>query len=186
MKQPRVSAWATILFALFASPALAEELSGENLLASLPPPFELGWQTQQDNLELFEYVPHGEKVEDWSRMITIQVFHGKPGADGSGVGSKMAEIWERACTNGSGAEATSGTENGYGFAVWSYDCPLNPESNKPETMFLKAMIGVDALYVVQYAYRAEADEDMVTEAITYLKTVGVCDTRVPEQACPAQ
>ena len=172
------------LFAALSLPALAEGLSGENLLAGLPEPFELGWQTQQDNLEMFEYVPHGEKVEDWTRMITIQVFHGKPGTDGSGVGSQMAAIWGKACAGGTGLEATTGTENGYGFAVWSYDCPLNPETQKPESMFLKAMIGADALYVVQYAYRAEADEDMVSEAVGYLKTVGVCDTRVPEQACP--
>lgn len=69
-------------------------------------------------------------------------------------------------------------------AVWLYQCPLNPQTQKPEIMWLKAIQGADALYSVQYAYRRPAEPALIGPAMSYLKSVAVCDPRKPDHPCP--
>jgi hypothetical protein len=52
-------------------------------------------------------------------------------------------------------------------------------------MWMKAISGADAAYVVQYAYRANLTEEREQAALDYLKGVSACDTRVKAHACPA-
>jgi hypothetical protein len=174
-----------LLWAVGLAPAVqGQGMTGEILLAGMPEPFELGWQGQKDNMDMSEYVPHGETVDDWTRMITVQVFHGTANAGAASIAAQVGDKWAAACPGGTAAESVAGDEGGYDFALWAYDCAENPQTAKPESMFLKVMVGVDALYMVQYAFRASADDAMITDAMTYLKDVGVCDTRLPEKACP--
>ena len=51
---------------------------------------------------------------------------------------------------------TEGDVNGFPFVLWSFVCPLNPQTGKPETMYFKGITGSDAFYSVQYAFRAGA------------------------------
>ena len=46
------------------------------------------------------------------------------------------------------------------------------------------MQGNDSLYVVQVALKARPTEQATTRWMDYLRTVGVCDTRLPDRACP--
>jgi hypothetical protein len=165
------------------SPVLAA-LQDENLLIQLPGGFKSGYTASNGKEDMAEYVPAGESVDDWSRMVTVQIFHEAKNADPEGFADNLAKGWTSSCPGGTAQKSTAGVENGYPFALWVYACPLNPQTNKPENMFLKVTSGADALYSVQYAYRLELSKELIEPAIDYLKTVMVCDTRQKDRPCP--
>lgn len=165
-------------------PSIAAGLDAENILTPLPPDFKIGFNSQSGASEMHEYVPKSETVEDWSRMITVQIVHGLAAVDPESFATQLQQRWEGACPGGQAKEAHQGNENGYPVVVWLYACPLNPETGKPENMWMKAIRGTDALYDVQYAFRRELAQDMVAPAMAYLRAVAVCDTRTTDHPCP--
>jgi hypothetical protein len=46
----------------------------ENLIVTIPNEFQVGSHGDQGPMAIAEYVPRGETVSAWSRMITVQVF----------------------------------------------------------------------------------------------------------------
>jgi hypothetical protein len=173
-----------IALSLTATAALAA-LENENLLTTIPSGFKLGFQTKTDREAIAEYVPSEESVENWSRMVTVQIFYSLKNADPNAFAGKLAKQWLTACAGGAAHKATSGVENGYKFALWIYNCPRNPQTGKPENMWLKATSGADSLYSVQYAYRLEMSDALIGPAMEYLRRVIACDTRRADRPCPA-
>lgn len=167
-----------------ASPVMADALQDENLLTTMPSGFKTGYSASNGKEDMMEYVPSTETVEDWTKMVTVQVFHDAKDVDPDAFAANIADGWKSSCTGGDAEKITTGVENGYPIAVWAYDCALNPETNKPESMWLKVTSGGDALYSVQYAYRAKATGDLATLALDYLHSVMVCDTRRSDRPCP--
>jgi len=142
---------------------------GENLVVDIPQEFQLGDQGQQGpGADIAEYIPKGETVDDWSRMITVQVFHNLKAFDPNRFGEALK----------------SGRENGYAFSLWLYTCPLNPKTGKPETLFDEVISGADSLYSVQYALRSALKPDLMPPITAYLSGVRVCDSRLPDRPCP--
>jgi hypothetical protein len=175
--------FALALLLITAAPAAA--LDGETLLASLPDGFKVGYHITDDSETMAEYVPAAESVDDWSRMVTAQVFRKPRSADPDAFAGNLAKGWRSACAGGGAHKITGGGENGYSYVLWAFECPLNPETGKPENMFLKATSGADSLYSVQYAYRSAIGEELAATAVSYLKSVSVCDKRHIERPCPA-
>jgi hypothetical protein len=177
------AAVAVIAAVLAGAPARAELLA-ENLLTNLPDGFKVGFQTRQGQMDMMEFVPAGETVEDWSAMVTVQVFHGQANADGDAFARRLAELWEGGCKGSKAERLDGGQVNRYPFVLWHYACPRNPQTGKPESMWLKAISGTDALYLVQYAYRAVPSVELERPALAYLAKASVCDTRKEDRACP--
>jgi hypothetical protein len=167
-----------------ASPALSAGLQAENVLTPVPTGFKLGDSGSQGALTQAEYVPVRENVNDWSTMITVQIFHNLGRRDPDAFAANLGAQWTGACPTATAVPVTKGVENGYPISVWSYECPRNPQTRKPENMWLKAIGGADALYAVQYANRATMSPALIKPAMTYLRSVKVCDTRRPDRRCP--
>ncbi|WP_158814823.1 hypothetical protein [Methylocapsa sp. S129] len=182
-KSAAILALTLVAMAAHAPSAMAA-LKNENLLATIPDGFKVGFQTRSDREIMAEYVPAQESVDDWSRMITVQIFHALKMIDPDAFAGGVAKGWMSACAGGDARKVTAGKENGYAFSVWMYNCPLNPRTGKPENMWLKATSGVDALYSVQYAYRKAMSADLIGPAMDYLQHVSVCDTRLADRRCP--
>ena len=168
-----------------ASPALAGGLRDENVLTAVPTGFKLGDNINQGQMTMAEYVPTRETVNNWSTMITVQIFHGQGGRDPESFASNLGQRWNASCPNGTSVKVVNAYENGYPVAVWSYECPLNPATHKPENMWVKVVAGADALYSVQYADRAPMSPALIRPAMSYLHQVKVCDTRRADRACPS-
>jgi hypothetical protein len=168
-----------------AGAALAQGLEAENLLVAMPDGFEVGYQAAQDDQEIHELIPSGESVEDWSQMVTIQIFRGLSEVPGDLFAANMAGNWEGACEGATVNKLTEGEVNGFPFVMWFFGCPLNAQTGKPETMYFKGISGSDAFYSVQYAFRSAPADELDTIALTYLVGASACDTRRPERPCPA-
>jgi hypothetical protein len=167
-----------------AGPAYAQ-LQAENLLTGLPKGFVVGFQNRRGAVDMVEFVPKGERVDDWTAMVTVHVLHDLDNADGAAFAGSIRTGWEGACKDSKVEQLEDGKVNGFPFVLWRFVCPLNPQTGKPESMWFKAISGADALYSVQYAFRAEVTPEREREALDYLAKASACDTRKAEHPCPA-
>jgi hypothetical protein len=181
----RLSPLPLALAVAMAASAAAAQLQNENLLVTMPDGFKMDFQQKTKEMLISEMVPGAESVNDWTQMVTVQIFFGlKSGPDE--FKSKVETGWARACRGSSAHAVAQGKENGYPFALWLLACPLNKTTGKPEFTWFKAMQGNDSLYVVQVALKTRPSEETTTRWMDYLRTVRVCDTRLPDRACPAE
>lgn len=158
-------------------------LENENLLAGLPDGFKIGYQAEQGNQTITEMVAEDETVEDWTIMVTVQVYLGEKNTTPQQAQETMTNRWFGACENSETYPVADGVENGYNFVLWQLYCPLNPSTQKVEFTYLKAIQGNDSLYLVQVAFRYKPTEADITQWMNYLREVQVCDSRIPERAC---
>lgn len=181
----RLAAALAVAGALLPIPTWAQ-LEAENLLTGLPDGFKVGFRTEQNGMLMTELIPEAETVENWSAMITVQIFRGRQNIDGDAFAADLQRLWQEACAGAAAERLGAGDTNGYPFVLWTYGCPLNQQSGTPETMWLKAISGADAFYVVQYAHRGPPGDAASEEAaLGYLEAASACDTRKPAHACPA-
>lgn len=159
-------------------------LENENLLAELPEGFKVDYQAEQGNQTITEMVAEGESVEAWTTMVTVQVYMGDTTTTPEQAQETLTDSWFNACENSESYPVADGVENGYNFILWQLYCPLNPSTQKPELTYLKAIQGNDSFYLVQVAFRYEPSDEDITQWVQYLKQVQVCDSRIPERACP--
>jgi hypothetical protein len=178
---------AAVLIGCGLAVAAQPALDAENLIVSPPGDFKVGYDSHDANKSITEFVPAQETVEDWTRMLTVQVFrHAKIEAAAflQGVGKGFAEACPGTTVRGNGIR--TGQVNGYVVSMLFLQCPKNPATGKPETTIFRAIKGNDALYLVQRAWRAVPAQQDVDETMQALAHVMVCDTRASEHPCPAE
>jgi hypothetical protein len=178
MRRPIVS----MLLALAVStPALA--LENEDLRMAVPKGFKVGFTKQSDQQMITEMVPDKESVENWTEMVTVQIFHTLRDVAPAEYRSRLEKLGAEACPGASFAKVKDGTENLYPMVIWSQRCPLNQQSGKPEFTWFKAVQGRDRFYVVQKAFKAEPTPKQLKAMTALLDGAKVCDSRVPGQRC---
>jgi hypothetical protein len=159
-------------------------LINENLLVEIPTGFKIDYETKQDNMIITEMVSEDESVNDWTTLVTVQIFLGMTGTTPDQYQENMTQSWSNVCANSESYPVASGDENGYPFALWQLYCPINPSTQIVEYTYMKAIQGNDSFYLIQVAFRFEPSNDEVTQWMNYMREVIVCDTRISEQACP--
>jgi hypothetical protein len=180
--------WLAVLSAVggaaTAQAAAMGGVEGETLVQAMPDGYRVGSHQQNDGMTLQEMVPAAESVDNWSKMITTQVFPGKgnwlPSEFLIGFGRRFGAV----CPGMTHSNVMVGASNGYMTGLVMLRCPVNGLTGKPETIVARAIQGKDSFYLVQIAYRylpTQADSRF-TES--YLRSIIVCDTRSNDHACP--
>jgi hypothetical protein len=174
-----------LLLAIVLVPSVClADLADENLLQKLPQGYKIDFQTKKGSMVMTEMVPMAETVNDWSEMLTTQIFLGMKNATPEQFQAAMKKTWLSACKDGEVAPITNGEENGYAFSLWVQVCPLNPSTGKPEKTWFKAIKGNDSFYLVQKAFKFDPTEDQMRQWMQYFRSVLVCDSRLSERSCP--
>jgi hypothetical protein len=166
-----------------ASPASDQKLTDENLLVAVPDGYKIDFQQRTGDMLISEMVPSGQTVHDWTEMVTVQVFHDLKVMPDQ-FKARIDKEGPPACAGIESHPVAQGDENGYPYMVWLQSCPLNKATGKPEITWFKAIAGNDSFYVVQLAFKAWPSKEQITSWMHYLGGVTVCDTRLPERACP--
>jgi hypothetical protein len=166
----------------FASAARAD-LENENFLVSIPPGYKIDFQDKKGNLILSEMVPINESVKNWAEMVTVQIYLGLKVAPAQ-VRTRMEELWSKSCPGSETKLLSQEQARGYPSNMWVMLCPLNSQTGKPENTWLRAIQGADSFYVVQKAYKFTPSREQESKWIAFLQSASVCDSRVPEHACP--
>ena len=174
--------FAATLSLLATSPALA--LENENLLVGMPKGYKVGHNARNQKQIITEMVPAGETVENWTEMVTVQIFLGLKSSPGD-FRARMEKLWAGACPGGAAASVSEGRENGYATLLWRQSCPLNKTTGKSEMTWFKAVAGNDSFYVVQKAFKFEPSPEQLAQWLGYLNKVSVCDTRLVDRKCPS-
>ncbi len=168
---------------LFSVPAHAQ-LTNENLLVAMPDGYIVGFQDKNARQQMTEMVPRGQSVKDWTEMVTVQIFFNMTDVTPEAYKQRLEKLWAVNCKGAESSHIGQGSERGYPVVVWLQVCPRNKDTGKPEVTLLKAIAGEDSFYVVQKAFRFMPDKPQVEQWSRYLRNVSVCDSRVPERACP--
>jgi hypothetical protein len=163
--------------------AALAQLVNENLLVTIPPGYKIDFKDRKPDRLINEMVPEDQTVGDWTEMVTVQIFYGLK-ATPEAFENRVADGWLKACPGATTSSIVSGPENGYPAGVWLLNCPRNPATGKPEITWTKVMAGNDSLYVVQKAFKFAPSRDQITPWMKYLRDVAVCDSRLPDRACP--
>lgn len=164
-------------------PAYAQ-LKDENLLISPPPGFKVGFESDKNKVIMQEWVPQGQTVDEWTDMVTVQIFLGGKDLDDKQFADFMTKQWSSACQGGTGTPAASSLDNGYASSSFTLSCPLNTATGKPEYTLVKAIKGTDSFYAVQKAFRFTPSQEQIAQWSQYLNNVHVCDTRGDTHPCP--
>ncbi len=173
----------SILFASAPPRTASAQLVNENLLVEVPSGYKIDFQEHKPNSLMNEMVPTGETVGNWTEMVTVQIYYNLK-ATPEQFAAKLASGWLAVCPGATSSSVASGDENGYPATVWLLNCPKNPASGKPEITWIKTMQGNDSFYVVQKAFKFTPSKDQVVQWMKYLRSVAVCDSRLPDRACP--
>jgi len=168
---------------LLPVPTVRAELVNENLLVTMPPGYKVAYRVERGRMVMSEMVPAGETVNNWTEMVTVEIFH-ELKTPPEKFRDTLQKGWIAACPGGSGAPVTSTVENGYLVLVWLLDCPKNPQTGKPEMTWFKAIAGNDSFYLVQKAFKFRPSKDEIDHWMAFLKAVAVCDSRIAARACP--
>lgn len=154
-------------------------LKDENLLVSLPNGYKIDFQKRQGRMLITEMVPKGQNVNNWTEMVTTQVFYGGlPQVTPESFYNGLDAQWKQTCRNAESQLLRKGSENGYPFAFWIASCPNNPVTGKPEVTQFKAVQGNDSFYVVQKAWKYEPSEKEVIKWSKFMGKVTVYDPRI--------
>lgn len=171
-----------LLFMLMTCGAHAQ-LTGENLLAGAPEGYKVVSREKDGNIYSIDAVPNIDTATSWSAQVSIMTFSGlKMTPEEFRV--RMEKDWKEACPAGRAEHVADGTENGYRFVMWALFCPRNPKTGKPENTWVRAVQGSDNFYLVQKAHRFMPSREEIKDAVKYLETVTVCDSRIPDRTCP--
>ena len=168
-----------------ASGTASAKLEGENLLQPLPAGFKIATEQAEGHASLTEMVPTDETVDQWTRMVTTQVYRGLNDASVfARYKEQMKERWSKACDVADTKPFSDSSENGYATHVWLQVCAYKDTQKKPEVTVFKFIQGRDATYVVQIAFHFQPGKAQLAESMAYLGKVTVCDTRQANSPCP--
>ncbi len=163
--------------------AASAQLVNENLLVTIPPGYKIDFKDRKPDRMINEMVPDDQTVGDWTEMVTVQIFFGlKVGVNE--FRSRIEKGWATTCLGGEPRPVYDRAERGYQTSTWAMACPLNPQTKKPEITWFKAIQGNDSFYVVQKAFKFAPSQEQIGQWTRYLRSVGVCDSRLPDRACP--
>jgi hypothetical protein len=171
-----------LLSALSPVPDDAPTALTEMLSTNVPDEFMTGYHARNAAQEMTELVVAPETVENWSRLITLQLFFG---VAQRGTVDGFYGLWRdsmrRACA-GLNDTMVRGTVDGHPAIKGVLSCPINPQTGKPENLAAVLVQGEVNMMMVQVAFRrpvAAADTALIERVSGSLK---VCDQRTL-QAC---
>lgn len=168
-----------------ASGTASAGLDGENLLQPLPNGFKIASEQAEGGASLTEMVPVDETVDQWTRMVTTQVYRGLSDASFLAKYKEQMKVrWAKACDVADTKPFSDSSQNGYKTHVWMQVCAFKDAQKKPEVTLFKFIQGHDASYVVQMAFHFQPSKTQLAESMTYLDRVTACDTRRKESPCP--
>lgn len=184
MRSKWTAAGAALLMCITGGALHAQQLKNENLLVGMPQGFKLGFKDSKNGMNMQEFVPASETVQNWTEMVTVQVFLSRKDLQPAPFLAAMQKQWAGSCKDSTATPVATGKVNGYEAASVLLRCPLLASTGRPETTMLKAIKGNDSFYVVQRAVRSVPPPERLETMKKYIESVSVCDSRSPTSPCP--
>jgi hypothetical protein len=121
---------------------------------TIPDDFELGWISRTN---LHEFVPHGETVENWTKMFSFVVVSHQSVTVEQFRDNVRSNFFKACRKKGRlSADLPARTENSLQVIEWVQSCKIaksGPSKGKPETNIFKYVQGKDTDLLVNVAFR---------------------------------
>lgn len=188
------------LAAVLAPPALAAPEAppsgggAERYVLGVPASWQEASRHTVQGTDVVVYVPPGQNAQQWSDMLTVQVFHGMTALPADAFYERTRRAYQDGCADSRAGDMQTGLSNGYPSAFWVLGCGRHAAAGVGETSFFRLIQGDRALYLAQRAWRTApyaAQEappvtpDQQQEAVRLLGTFAVCDPTTDGHPCPA-
>ncbi|RMH17565.1 MAG: DUF4124 domain-containing protein [Gammaproteobacteria bacterium] len=170
-----------------------EDLMGEKetLLFVVPHGYIMGYQASLGGQSIYELVPSGESVEDWSEMITVFSQDGGGGIDLEGYYDDSRSRMKLGCKEESESELIDMEEHeGFKDALWYLACPelesvgsVAVLSGKPEYVLSRAIKGRGNFFLISKMWRFEPSQEQLDEWEKNLKAASICNEKLSEIPC---
>ncbi|MET4897200.1 hypothetical protein RN629_08515 [Sphingomonadaceae bacterium jetA1] len=154
----------------------------EHIAPPAGPDFVLGFEAHGP-APIQEFVPRGETVERWTRMVTLLQLGWKPGVGPRRFAGFWAESIQRGCPGAVIGAIRDTPLAGHESVTVQADCPLNRESGGPETVIARFVTGGEQLHNVQAAIRGVATPNAIAWARTVVDTATLCASNDSRPAC---
>lgn len=184
MRSKWTAASMAALVCLTAGAVQAQQLKNENLLVGMPQGFKVGFKDSRNGMNMQEFVPAAETVQNWTEMVTVQVFLSRKDLQPGPFLAAMQKQWSDGCKGSTSTAVATGKVKGYNSASVLLSCPLLASTGKPETAMIKAIKGNDSFYVVQRAVRSAPTPERLETMKKYVEEVSVCNSRLASAPCP--
>ncbi len=156
---------------------------GEVLLQKVPQGFKVASQQASADAQVQELIPGDQTLDNWTEMVTTQIFFGKGGWASEKVVALIADQVAAACPDLRRGTPVQSQANNYTTTFLVLQCPNNPKTNKPEYIFLRGIQGKDSFYTIEMAYRTPPRKGDPDTPDTYLTAIKLCDTRSKDHPC---
>ena len=155
--------------------------AGEWLAMPMPDGFATGYRQTAQMGSIEERIPKGETVESWTRMITLITLNGDLEPE-----LYAGEFDKRLVGGCPGAKAWPRTKSHMGARPaidGRLDCPRNPTTGLPETLFYRIAGAPGHIHMVQVAFRSVPDAGGIAWARAQIDGTVLCVPGSNEPAC---
>lgn len=156
---------------------------GERVELTLPDGFVLFSDAAEPNYAIVEYAAAGENDATWVEAVSIQTLGDWAGSDPITFLQGITPLLQEFCPGILMTPFERVARLPYEAALSSVDCPVNPESGRPESYLGLVIAGQDAVYMVQYGWRGPPDPAGLTRAYRVIASARLCDTRRGDAPC---
>jgi hypothetical protein len=147
------------------------------------PGFVLGFEGTDDKVGLREYVPAGEKVDNWTRMLTeMRLIGAARYAPPGRLGQLVVEGLTKGCPGAKASPIREFQIDGRPAMQVRGDCPKLERTGKPETFFMLVIGGNEDTFSRQVAFRhyPSAEEAKWAEGILSRTRICAADSGAPD------
>jgi hypothetical protein len=170
----------TALAALAVTPATAQP-SSEWLAQGPLPGFAISSRQVDGGSMIAEYFLTGEAAEGWSRRVAIHRF--ASASLGDAWLQTLTETLTERCLGARYEPPVWSETDGRRTVAFRGDCPSNPDTDLPETFFVRAFAGTAAVHVTEVAFRHVPSPEETAWARAHLATVTLCSRDIATPPC---
>lgn len=155
----RVTQVGALLLLLVSSPGFPQERPtptvNESLSGEPPPGWKMSYSYSVSGLEIREFLPAGQTLEDWRDMITTLTTSGKEGGAPASLMRAIAESARGLCLEVVSSQIEEQLADGYPAATMAQFCLRDAQGRMGDVSLYRVIHGKDALHVLTRTRRGE-------------------------------
>lgn len=162
-------------------------MAEETLQLLLPEGYFVAHEQSTDTASILEFLPEGQSLDDWSRMVTVtRSALGHP-APARAITATLAQSMLNTCESLSARVVQESAQNGYETVTLLTHCPQSVmDASVSESAIIKVIAGAQTAHTVQFAWRAAlAGEDVFQGWLGWSEAQILCDGDLPAHPCAA-
>lgn len=139
---------AAIAAAAFVAPLGAQPPQPRTRQVQLPPlpGFVPGHSQRLGDQQIVEFVPRGQTVQRYTKLVTLTSFRTRPGVTGDQLLRAFVQRYGAGCPRAQ----VRALDLGAGNRGARIDCPRHPKTGRPETNFVRVVPAYPATAIVSY------------------------------------